>query len=160
LMIGKKETKKEGKDKDETSVYYVKMKSDPGIAKVAARTLDPIIAALKNPGELRNRDLLTFDTDKVDALKITRTKKADKKDEKGTTESVDLRLSGSWYASSSVDSKWRKANKEMIVALLKELQGKREIKEFKDAVDKKTEEELDASLGLKNAPVVIDLWVG
>jgi hypothetical protein len=175
LIIGKKETKKEGKE--DVSVYYVKMKNDPGIAKIAARTLDPIIAALKNPDELRNRDLLTFNTDKVDALKITLKKpektdeKSAKKDEKSAKkddkpdnkEIVNLRLSDNWYASSSVDSKWRKANKEMIVALLKHLNGKREIKDFKDPVDKKDKDELvklDKSLGLEKPPVVIDLWVG
>ncbi len=50
--------------------YYARLASDDGVMKINARWIDPIVAALKDPGKIRSKDITAIDAKSVDAVTI------------------------------------------------------------------------------------------
>src|SRR5262249_2779896 len=63
LLIGKKVDEKSGK-------YWARLQDERNVVKVSGQKVDAILKIVENPAILRNRDLLTIDTSKVDAVDI------------------------------------------------------------------------------------------
>jgi hypothetical protein len=122
------------KDKDQ---YYVRLAEDQGVAKIDAKVLAPVFEAVRNPGQLRSRDLVPFETKTVDAIDI--------RQGKGLDQVVKLRgpESKNWQLYLGKES--HKADDKTVSTLLETLRGKGEIKEFFDEPEPKKK---DAERGL------------
>ncbi len=147
LYVGKKEILK-GEKK---AVYYLRIKSNPGMAKVWAENFDPILKPLKEPLSLRNRDLLTVDTKKIDAVDLTHIKR-DKDLKETARDTTRLRHKEHWQVSSSADKDWQKGGKRVIEDLLEALWAKRAVRDFLDTKD-------DKELGFDTPAAEVHLWV-
>ncbi len=124
--------------KDKNQVY-ARLVGDQGIFKLNSKLLEPIKAALQNPGALRSMDLVSLDAKKVDALVVEQ--KADK--------ITLLHPEGKPWEVQAGPGKLQKANDAAVQAILEALQTKRPIVRFYDGDDYK---KLDAEM---KAPAVV-----
>jgi hypothetical protein len=81
LLIGKKvEEKKEEKKDDKkpedkklevtTEYYYARLENEKNVVKVPVKKVEPMLQFLKNPGELRDKNLVHLISDSVDAIDL------------------------------------------------------------------------------------------
>jgi hypothetical protein len=119
--------------------YYVRLADDQGVSKIDAKTLEPVFEAVRNPGQLRSRDLLPVETKTVDAVDI--------RQGQGLAEVVKLRGPESKNWQLYLGKETHKADDKTISSLLDTLRGKGEIKEFFDEPEPKKK---DAERGLDN----------
>jgi hypothetical protein len=115
--------------------YYARMAGDQGVFKLPEKQLEPIIAALKEPGQLRSIDVAPIDATKVDAVVL---KHGGEETKLWHPEGKD------WKIQIGTDEP-KKAAAPALTKLLETLQGKRQINRFHDDADAK---KIDAELGL------------
>lgn len=116
LLVGKSA----GKDQ-----VYARLLSDPGAFKLNGSMLEAVQRALKDPSELRNRDLVNFDVKAADQIVL--------KARGGEVKLVRPALKP-WEVQGA-DGKGSKANEKLLQTYLEALQGKRAIKDFAGGKD-------------------------
>jgi hypothetical protein len=137
LIIGKK-----ADDKGES--LWARLASEHNVVKVPAKKVDEIIQIVDNPSILRNHDLVTFDTGKVDAI--------DLQPQGGAP--IKLRHTGnpaSWKIYQ--DGKSEAADDNTVQSLLTALTAKRQIKDFPSSAKS------DVELGLNKPSSIVSVWV-
>jgi len=130
LLIG---FKVQGKDQ-----YYARLSTDQGVQKIDAKVLEPIFAALKDPGKLRSRDLIPADTKNVDAI--------DLRQGKDLNVLVKLRRPDEKNWQIYFGSEGKKADDKSVQSLIETLQAKREVKDFIDVAETDAKKK-DADMG-------------
>lgn len=130
LLIG---FKVQGQDQ-----YYARLSTDQGVQKIDAKLLEPIFAALKDPGKLRSRDLIPAETKNVDAI--------DLRQGKDLNVLVKLRRPDEKTWQIYFGSEAKKADDKAVQSLIEALQAKREVKDFIDISDADAKKK-DAELG-------------
>jgi len=117
--------------------YYVRLADDEGVGKIDAKTLEPVFEAVRNPGQLRSRDLVPVETKTVDAVDIRQGKDLE--------QVVKLRGHESKNWQLYLGKEAHKADDKTMASLLDSIRGKGEIKEFFDEPEPKKK---DAERGL------------
>lgn len=157
LLIGNKvpEEKKPEEKKDEkkddkklpeppkTEYYYARLAGENHVVKVPAKLVEPVLQVANNPDPLRDRDLVSVDKDKVDAVQI--------QNASGTLKLFHAELLEPWKL-------WRTTGQEAdanaVRQLLDALTAKRRVEGF--PAIKPAEAGMDA----KDRLAVVELWVG
>ncbi len=160
LLIGERV-----KDKSR-DYYYARVASDDGVMKINARWIEPIEAALKDPGKIRSKDITAIDAKSVDAvvvkqqgkdeirflrpegaaewqmhiLKVTTT--GTDKDKKTTTETTKLT-----------------AHEPSVTKLLEQVVGRQAIVDYND-VGEADAKKKDAEWGLDTPIAEISVYLG
>ncbi len=154
LLVGKKVRDHKGPGE----FYYARLDGDDGVFELNAKYIDPIEAAVKDPGKLRSLDIAAFDPKSVDAIVI-----------KQGTDEVKLLLpekrdipehkfmpplDPSWLMIVGSDKKTEKekANDKAVQALIEQVLGKNAIVKFHDAAGEAERKKQEAEWGL-NPPV-------
>lgn len=141
LLIG---FKVQGKDQ-----YYARLSTDPGVVKIDAKLLEPILAALKDPGKLRSRDLIPAETKNVDAI--------DLRQGKDLNVLVKLRRPDEKAWQVYFGSEAKKADDRAVQSLIETLQARREVKDFLDIPEADAKKK-DADLGFTPPTAEIVLY--
>jgi hypothetical protein len=151
LLIGKKaevkppakDEPREGVGRGEEEKYYARLEDERNIVKVPAKKVDEILKVVANPSLIRNRDLVTIDSFKVDAIDV----------KLGERELIKLRHAGEPVVWKLYESgKVQEADNSSVQSLLTALANKRQVKDFPAA------SKSDAELGLDKPAVVVSLW--
>src|SRR5262245_24681551 len=134
---------------EERGYYYARLANDEGIFKLPAKFFEPVLNALKKPGDLRNLDVAQFDPKTIDALTLRY----------GKDETKLWHPEGKPWQIQIAAEKQKKAGEKAIEKLLDTLQGKRQIQRFHDATEAEAKK-LDAELGLDNPSLEIAVYSG
>jgi len=137
LIIGNK-----ADDKGES--LWARLASENNVVKVPAKKVDDIIQVVDNPSILRNHDLVTFDTGKVDAIDL----------QPEGQPPIKLRHTGepaSWKIYR--DGKSEPADDNTVQSLLTALTAKRQIKDFPSSAKS------DVELGLNKPSSIVSIRV-
>jgi hypothetical protein len=129
----------------ERGYYYARMAGDQGVFKLPEKQLEPIVSALKDPGQLRSIDVALIDAKKVDAVVL----------KSGGEETKLWHPEGKDWKIQIGGAEAKKAAEPAITKLLDTLQGKRQIKRFHDDADAK---KIDAELGLDSPVLEVTLY--
>lgn len=134
---------------EERGYYYARLANDEGVFKLPAKFFEPVLNALKKPGELRNLDVAQFDPKTIDALTLRY----------GKDETKLWHPEGKPWQVQIAAEKQKKGGEKAIEKLLDTLQGKRQIQRFHDATDADAKK-VNAELGLDNPSLEITLYSG
>jgi hypothetical protein len=140
----KEKEKPAAKENDEPKIekYYARMENENNVVRVPAKNVDSILKALGDLNAMRNKDIVAFDTSKVDAVDI-----------KTAGGLVKLRKVGSAEKWQLVeDGKLREADQEAVKELLNKLTTKRQVKDFPTKTD------VELGLDEKSNPIEVSIW--
>ncbi len=159
LLIGQR-IKEKSRD-----YYYARVASDDGVMKINARWIEPIEAALKDPGKIRSKDIALIDVKAADAVVI----------KQGKIEYRFLRPDGAaeWQMlivketstgtdkDKKVSSETTKftANNSAISQLLEQVAGRQAIVDYNDVAEGDAKKK-DAEWGLDTPVAAISVYVG
>jgi hypothetical protein len=137
LLIGNK-----ADDKGEK--FYARLESEKNLVKIPAKKVEAITRVVEDPSAIRNKDLVQFESGKVDAIDIQPSERT----------AFKLRKAGEpaeWKI--YVAGAPQKAESGPVQDLLSAVTAKRQIKDFPDS------SKTDAALGLDKPAGVVSLWV-
>lgn len=136
LLIGDKADEKGEK-------YYARMENENNVVRVNGKNVEAIAGTLGNLANLRNRDLVSVDTSKIDAIDIKNALGVVKLRKTGVPEKWQLVEEG---------GKLKEADQQSVNTLLNTLTTRRQVKDFP--------EKKDDELGLdeKSAPAEVSIW--
>jgi Domain of unknown function (DUF4340) len=134
---------------EERGYFYARLANDDGVFKLPAKLFEPVLSALKKPGELRNLDVAQFDPKTIDALTLRY----------GKDETKLWHPDGKPWQIQIAAEKQKKGGEKAIEKLIDTLQGKRQIQRFHDATEAEAKK-VNAELGLDNPSLEITLYSG
>jgi hypothetical protein len=132
LLIGKKTDDKGDK-------LYARLDGEASVARVPARSIEPVLKFTDDPALIRNRDLAQLDQAKVDAIDIQNAHGVIRLRKPGATWNI--------YENGQAKS----ADTQAVIGLLSALTARKSVQSFADAAK-------EADLGLTKPQATLTLW--